>query len=75
MIEVDYVEPPHVIDVVEAMAPDAPLLQDDLYTDGAEPWPEQPSDIAKRYRLANVACRKPFGRDRSGMNRAPMVHT
>jgi len=42
---------PHVIDVVEAMRPDAPLLHDDLFTAGVEPKPEQPSNIAKRVEI------------------------
>ena len=52
LIEVTYEVLPHVIDVVEAMRPDAPLLHDDLYTDGVEPKPERPSNIAKRYEFA-----------------------
>ena len=48
LIDVKYEVLPHVIDVVEAMRPDAPLLHDDLYTAGVEPKPEKPSNIAKR---------------------------
>ena len=43
---------PHVIDVEEAMAPDAPLLHDDLFTAGVEPKPTKPSNIAKRVHFA-----------------------
>ena len=42
---------PHVIDVVEAMRPDAPLLHDDLFTAGVEPKPDKPSNIAKRVEI------------------------
>ena len=42
---------PHVIDVVEAMRPDAPLLHDDLFTVGVEPKPDKPSNIAKRVEI------------------------
>ena len=42
---------PHVIDVVEAMQPDAPLLHDDLFTVGVEPKPDKPSNIAKRIEI------------------------
>src|SRR5438045_3580525 len=46
LIDVTYEVLPHVIDVVEAMRPDAPLLHDDLFTAGIEPKPETPSNIA-----------------------------
>ena len=52
LIEVDYHVLPHVIDVEEAMKPDAPLLHDDLFTQGVEPKPTQPSNIAKRVAFA-----------------------
>ena len=37
LIKVDYQILPHVIDVAEAMRPDAPVLHDHLMTDGAKP--------------------------------------
>src|SRR6266516_4994842 len=51
LIEVKYEVLPHVIDVVEAMQPNAPLLHDDLCTVGVEPKPEKPSNIAKRLEI------------------------
>ena len=48
LIEVEYEVLPYVIDVEEAMAPDAPLLHDDLFTAGVDPKPEKPSNIAKQ---------------------------
>ena len=48
LIEVDYEVLPHVIDVVEAMADDAPILHDDMFTDGVDPKPANASNIAKR---------------------------
>src|SRR6266571_8539974 len=51
LIDVTYEVLPHVIDVVEAMRPDAPLLHDDLYTAGVEPKPEKPSNSAKRVEI------------------------
>jgi len=48
LIEVDYEVLPHVIDVVEAMADDAPILHDDMFTDGVDPKPTKASNIAKR---------------------------
>src|SRR5271157_517493 len=47
LIEVDYHVLPHVIDVEEAMKPDAPILHDDLFTQGVEPKPTHPSNVAK----------------------------
>ena len=47
-IRVDYEPLPPVLDVLEAMKPEAPLLHDDLYTEGVDPAPERPSNIAKR---------------------------
>ena len=48
LIKVDYEVLPHVIDVVEAMKPDAPVLHDDQFTKGVEPAPDKPSNIALR---------------------------
>jgi CO/xanthine dehydrogenase Mo-binding subunit len=47
LIEVDYETLPHVIGVSEAMAPDAPLLFDDLFTRGDAPKSARPSNLAK----------------------------
>ena len=48
LIEVDYEVLPHVIDVDEAMQPDAPLLFPEMITRGIEPAPSKPSNISKR---------------------------
>ncbi len=48
LITVDYEVLPHVIDVQAAMRPDAPLLHDDLFTNGLDPKPTKPSNIAAR---------------------------
>jgi CO/xanthine dehydrogenase Mo-binding subunit len=48
-IEIEYEVLPHVIDVQQAMEPDAPLLHETLFTKGIEPRPKQPSNIASRY--------------------------
>src|ERR1700675_1282265 len=55
LIAVDYEVLPHVIDVDEAMKPDAPLLFADLVTRGVEP-PPKPSNISKRveYKLGDL---------------------
>ena len=52
LIKVDYEVLPHVIDVVEAMQPDAPLLHEDMITAGVEPAPKTPSNVAKRVEFA-----------------------
>ena len=51
LIDVKYEILPHVIDVVDAMRPDAPLLHEDLYTTGVEPKPDKPSNVAKRVEI------------------------
>ena len=53
LIKVDYEVLPHVIDVVQAMRPGAPLLHEDMITAGVEPAPKEPSNIAKRIELGH----------------------
>ena len=48
LIEVHYEVLPHVIDVVEAMGPNAPILHEDLVTEGVTPAPERASNVASR---------------------------
>jgi CO/xanthine dehydrogenase Mo-binding subunit len=48
LIDVTYEVLPHVIDVEDAMKPDAPVLHDDLLTQGVDPKPTKASNIAKR---------------------------
>ncbi len=48
LIKVEYEVLPHVIDVVEAMQPDAPVLHEDQFTKGIEPASDKPSNIALR---------------------------
>ncbi|MGE5203329.1 MAG: xanthine dehydrogenase family protein molybdopterin-binding subunit [Acidobacteriota bacterium] len=48
LIKVEYEVMPHVIDVEEAMRPDAPLLFPDMITRGIEPAPTKPSNVSKR---------------------------
>src|ERR687891_341978 len=52
LIEVEYEPLPHVIDVVQAMQDDAPILHEDMFTAGVEPQPEKPSNVAKRVEFA-----------------------
>jgi len=48
LIDVTYEVLPHVIDVEEAMQPGAPLLHEDMITQGVTPAPTAPSNIAKQ---------------------------
>jgi len=52
LIKVEYEVLPHVIDVDEAMSPDAPILFEDMITRGIEPPPAKPSNISKRLDFA-----------------------
>ena len=48
LIEVDYEILPHVIDVMDAIEDGAPILHDDMITEGVEPAPTKASNISKR---------------------------
>jgi CO/xanthine dehydrogenase Mo-binding subunit len=58
LIDVEYEVLPHVMDVTQAMQPDAPLLHEEMYTIGVEPRPAKPSNVAKRveFALGDVAA-------------------
>jgi len=60
LIKVEYEVLPHVIDVVEAMKPDAPLLHEHQFTDGVTPKPERPSNLAKRMVFARGSLDEGF---------------
>jgi CO/xanthine dehydrogenase Mo-binding subunit len=47
LIDVKYEVLPFVIDVEDAMADNAPILHDDMFTAGVNPKPTKPSNIAK----------------------------
>lgn len=51
-IEISYEPHPHVLNVDEAMAPDAQILHPDLVTAGPGPAIEGPTNIAKRHALS-----------------------
>src|SRR5215470_2129488 len=53
LIEVDYEILPHVTDVDEAMKPGAPILHSDMITEGVEPAPTKPSNIAGRHEFGH----------------------
>ena len=48
LIEVDYEILPHVVDVDAATLPDAPVLNEAIFTQGVEPTPTTPSNVANR---------------------------
>src|SRR5258708_31094058 len=52
LIEVEYEVLPHDIAGEDAMKPHAPVLHDDLFTQGVGPTPTKPSNIAKRITFA-----------------------
>ena len=52
LIEVKYEVLPHVMDVEAAMAPDAAVLHDDIFTAGVDPKPSKPSNVSKMVRFA-----------------------
>ena len=52
LIVVEYEVLPHVIDVMEAVKDDAPVLHDHLFTGGVKPKPEKASNVANRVQFA-----------------------
>jgi CO/xanthine dehydrogenase Mo-binding subunit len=60
LIEVDYEILPHVIDVMEAVKPGAPILHDDMITEGVEPVPGEATNTAKRVEFAIGDIEKGF---------------
>jgi CO/xanthine dehydrogenase Mo-binding subunit len=60
LIKVDYKVLPHVIDVADAMKPDAPVLHDHMITEGVNPPPARPSNIAKRIEFNKGDARAGF---------------
>ena len=66
LIKVDYEILPHVIDVVEAMQPDAPILHENQFTKGIEPKPDKPSNIAMR-------LKSEIGDIKSGFDQADVI--
>jgi CO/xanthine dehydrogenase Mo-binding subunit len=51
LIEVDYEVLPHVLGIEEALAEDAPVLHDDVFTKGVNPPPDKPSNAAMRVEM------------------------
>jgi CO/xanthine dehydrogenase Mo-binding subunit len=51
LIKVDYEALPHVIDPVEAMKPDAPILHDHIRTKGVKDAADKPTNVVERLEL------------------------
>ena len=60
LIEVDYEVLPHVIDPVEAMKPDAPILHDDQVTEGEDEKTAKPSNVYRIPRAQKGDVEKVF---------------
>ena len=61
LIKVDYEVLPHVIDVEAAMAPDAPVLHEDMVPKGINPKPDRPSNIAEKVSVSRGDAAAAFG--------------
>jgi CO/xanthine dehydrogenase Mo-binding subunit len=59
-IKVDYEVLPHVTDVERAMASDAPVLHDHIFTEGVTPKPRKPSNVASRHQFGHGDLEKGF---------------
>ena len=73
LIKVDYEVLPHVIDVVEAMQPGAPLLHEDMYHGRRRPGAQDPVECgqARRVRAGRRRRRLQAGRPRRRARRSP----
>ncbi|MBZ9986693.1 xanthine dehydrogenase family protein molybdopterin-binding subunit [Mesorhizobium sp. BH1-1-5] len=60
LIEVDYEVLPHVTDVDEAAQHHAPLINDQVFTEGLEEKPVKPSNITKRTQFGHGDVHKGF---------------
>ena len=59
-IKVSYQVLPHVTDVDEAVEPGAPLVHNDTFTAGIDPWPTKPSNVANRSEYGHGDVEKGF---------------
>ncbi len=60
LIEVTYEVLPHIMDIMEAMKPGAPLLRDNIFTKGIDPKPDKPSNITERCEYGKGDVEKGF---------------
>ena len=61
LIEIDYEVLPHVTDVDAAVRDDAPLVRDDVFTEGVDPKPEKPSNVTRRSQFGHGDVEAGFG--------------
>ncbi len=61
LIEIDYEILPHVTDVDESMQDSAPVINDGIFTEGVEPRPSKPSNVAKRSQFGHGDVDAGFG--------------
>jgi len=60
LVRVDYEVLPHVLDMHDALRDDAPLVQEDLITQGVQPPPTRPSNVAMQMEIASGEVNKGF---------------
>ena len=76
-VAVDYEVLPAVTDAMQAMREDAPLLHDDLYTEGMAEKPSRPSNLVKKQVIAKGDVEAAFAKADEIVERTfvtPMVH-
>ena len=76
-VVVDYEVLDPVTDALEALAPDAPLLHDELFTEGLTETPSKPSNLVKKQVIAKGDVAAAFARADEVVERTfvtPMVH-
>ena len=76
-VEVEYEVLESVTDALAAMRPDAPVLHDDLFTEGLEETPKAPSNLAKKQAISKGDVAAAFAQADEIVERTfvtPMVH-
>ena len=76
-VEVEYEVLESVTDALAAMRPDAPVLHDDLFTEGLEETPKAPSNLAKKQAISKGDVAAAFAEADEIVERTfvtPMVH-
>ena len=76
-VEVEYEVLESVTDALAAMRPDAPVLHDDLFTEGLEETPKAPSNLAKKQAISKGDVQAAFAQADEIVERTfvtPMVH-
>ena len=77
LIDVRYEVLPHVLDMQDAMKPDAPLLHDDMFTQGLAHTPDAPSNVNQKTTIAKGDVEAGFAQADVIVERTfvtPMVH-